>query len=103
MKTYTRSIFAVLLTFCALLSTATGAFAITAEVAKKCRAFAIKAHPTARAGTKGVVAEAQRVFFSDCVAKDGNVDEPAGEKSKGADGKDAPAGEKPKGGAAGGK
>ena len=84
MKTDTRPtlIFAGLLTLCALVSAATGASAITAEVAKKCRALAIKAHPTARAGTKGGFEEAQRAFFNDCVAKDGKVDAPAGEKSK---------------------
>ena len=82
MKTLTRSVFAVLFTLCALLSSTMGAFAITAEVAKKCRALAIKAHPTARAGTKGGIEEAQRSFFKDCIAKDGNVDDAPGEKAK---------------------
>ena len=86
MKTRTRWIFAVLVTLCALLSSAPGASAITAELAKKCRALAIKAHPTARAGTKGGSEGAQRTFYNDCVAKDGNVDESAGEKPKGGTG-----------------
>ena len=49
---------------------------ISAELAKKCRALAIKAHPTERAGT-GAYAQAQRDYFQDCIAKGGNMpDEP---------------------------
>jgi hypothetical protein len=36
-----------------------------AELAKTCRALAIKVHPTQRAGSK----TAQRDYFQDCVAK----------------------------------
>jgi len=49
---------------------------ISAEVAKKCRALAIKAHPTKPAGSKnGAYARAQRDYFQDCVAKGGNMPE----------------------------
>jgi hypothetical protein len=41
---------------------------ISAELAKKCRALAIKAHPTERAGSRPY-AQAQRDYFQDCVAK----------------------------------
>ena len=47
---------------------------ISAELAKKCRALAIKAHPTERAGSRaGAYAQAQRDYFQDCIAKGGNI------------------------------
>jgi hypothetical protein len=52
------------------------AIPISAELAKTCRALAIKAHPTERAG-RGVYAQAQRDYFQDCIAKGGIMpDEP---------------------------
>jgi hypothetical protein len=49
---------------------------ISAELAKKCRALAIKAHPTKPAGSKnGAYAQAQRDYFQDCIAKGGNMPE----------------------------
>ena len=45
----------------------------TAEVAKKCRALAVKAHPTQPAGSKGGAEQAQRDYFRDCIAKGGNM------------------------------
>ena len=45
---------------------------ISAELAKKCRSLAIKAHPTERAGSKAY-AQAQRDYFQDCIAKGGNM------------------------------
>lgn len=49
--------------------------AISAELAKKCRALAIKTHPTPTPGSKATGAEkAQRDFFQSCIAK--------GEKAK---------------------
>ena len=47
---------------------------ISADLAKKCRALAIKAHPTERAGTIPY-AQAQRDYFQNCVAKGGNMPE----------------------------
>jgi hypothetical protein len=47
---------------------------ISAELAKKCRALATKAHPTERAGTTPY-AQAQREYFQDCIAKRGNMPE----------------------------
>jgi len=47
---------------------------ISAELAKKCRALAIKTHPTKPAGSKdGAYAQAQRDYFQDCIAKGGNM------------------------------
>jgi hypothetical protein len=43
---------------------------ISAELAKKCRSLAIKAHP--KAGSKAY-AQAQRDYFQDCIAKGGNM------------------------------
>ena len=64
----------VLLVLAALLSTQAPAEAITAELAKKCRAMAVKEHPTPRPGTKTGGQKAQNDFFRDCVAKDGKMD-----------------------------
>jgi hypothetical protein len=41
----------------------------SAELAKTCRALAIKAHPTQRAGSGAGSAQAQRDYFQECVAK----------------------------------
>jgi hypothetical protein len=49
------------------------AFAVSAELAKKCREMAIKAHPTALAGAKTGSAKAQREFYQNCIAKDGKI------------------------------
>lgn len=49
------------------------ASAITAELAKKCRALAIKAHPWKRPGEKGGTAQVQRDYFSECLAKGGDM------------------------------
>jgi len=49
---------------------------ISAELAKKCRALAIKAHPNKPAGR--AYAQAQRDYFQDCIAKGGKCrSEPA--------------------------
>jgi hypothetical protein len=48
--------------------------AITADLAKKCRELAIKAHPYKLPGVKGPgSAEPQRDYFNTCVAKGGNM------------------------------
>ena len=47
---------------------------VTAELAKKCREMAVKAHPTQLAGTSPYAA-AQREYFRECVAKGGNMEE----------------------------
>lgn len=55
-----------------LLLSVSPSFAITAELAKKCRALAIAAHPTQLAGASAYAA-AQRDFFNQCVAKNGDM------------------------------
>jgi hypothetical protein len=57
-----------------ILSAASPAAAISVELAKKCRGMAIKAHPPAQAGTSPYAA-AERDFFRDCVAKNGDMPE----------------------------
>jgi hypothetical protein len=47
--------------------------AIDAELAKKCRAMAIKAYPPQPAGSKSRHAEAERAYFRNCVARGGNM------------------------------
>jgi hypothetical protein len=56
------------------------ASAITAELAKKCRSLALKAYPYKLVGQPGPGnAQAQRSYFSQCVAKQGNMPaEPTG-------------------------
>jgi len=49
------------------------ALALTAELAKKCRALAIRAHPTRPAGGKSSAEQAQRDYFRACVSKNGNM------------------------------
>jgi hypothetical protein len=58
---------------------ATGASAITAEVAKKCEVLTSKAFPPRQAGNPAAgsakgTAQVQRSYFNDCVAKGGKVD-----------------------------
>ena len=46
--------------------------AITADLAKKCRDMAIQAHPPDLAGTRPY-AQAERDYFSQCVSKNGQM------------------------------
>jgi len=46
---------------------------ISAELAKTCRALAIKAHPTQPARSRTASGQAQRDYFKECVAKSGNM------------------------------
>jgi hypothetical protein len=45
---------------------------ITADLANKCRAMMLQAHPTEVFGSKGVAA-AQRTYFQDCVRRKGDT------------------------------
>jgi hypothetical protein len=47
---------------------------ITAELAKKCRALAIKAHPTQQPGSRYGSGQAQREYYQECIAKGGNME-----------------------------
>jgi hypothetical protein len=47
--------------------------AITADLANKCRNMAIKAHPWVPPGTRSTYAQAERDFFRECVAKNGQM------------------------------
>ena len=51
-----------------ILSAASPAIAISADLAKKCRELAVKSHPPAPAGTTPY-AQAERDFFRDCISK----------------------------------
>jgi len=53
-------------------STANPAQAISAELAKRCREMAVRAHPPQPAGTTAYAA-AERTYFRECVARDGNM------------------------------
>lgn len=65
----------VVLALAVYLPTTGRSSAISADLANKCRAMAIKAHPTPLAGSKASGAEkAQRDYFQTCVAKGGKMD-----------------------------
>jgi hypothetical protein len=68
----------VVLVCIALSTSATGASAVTAEVAKNCEALTIKAHPPSvpgnpAAGSAKGNAPAEQKYYSDCVAHGGNI------------------------------
>jgi hypothetical protein len=47
---------------------------ISAELAKKCRALAIQAHPTQQPGSRYGSGQAQREYYRECIAKDGKME-----------------------------
>ena len=49
-------------------------YAISVDLAKKCREMAVKAHPPMPAGSRSGYAAAERNFFRKCVAQNGNMD-----------------------------
>lgn len=54
------------------------ASAITAELAKQCRAMSMKAYPPARVGTKTGNAKSGLVYYRACIANNGTMpDTPA--------------------------
>jgi hypothetical protein len=53
------------------------ALSITVELAKKCRAMAIKAYPTTPAGTLKGSAAGQREFYQRCIDRNGDIEVPA--------------------------
>ena len=61
-------------TLLVLVSAGQPASAITADLAKKCRAMAFKEHPPVRAGSKPGAAKAQQQYYRACVAKDGKME-----------------------------
>ena len=70
-----KNSFVVGLALAAYLPTTYPSSAISADLAKKCRAMAVKAHPSPLAGSKANGAEkAQRDYFQACVAKGGEMD-----------------------------
>jgi hypothetical protein len=64
----------VVMTLVAFFAAIDPAPAITEAVARKCRELAVKAYPRQPPGSKNKgYAQAERNYFRDCVAKDGNV------------------------------
>lgn len=64
--------------FAAIAAAAEPASALDAALAKRCREMAIAAYPTQPAGSATGHAKAQRDLFNECVAKEGNIEPPAG-------------------------
>lgn len=62
-----------------ILSPVPSVAAISADLARKCREMAIKAHPPKPAGTKAY-AQAERDFFRECISKNGEMQENGSEK-----------------------
>ena len=57
----------------AMGATARPALAISVELATKCRDMALKAHPYKLPGQGPGTAAAERTYYSDCLAKGGNM------------------------------
>jgi hypothetical protein len=57
----------------AALCAASPAFAISADLANKCREMAIKAHPPPVPPGGKAYAQAERDFFNECIAKNGQM------------------------------
>jgi hypothetical protein len=70
----------VLMAQAIVVSAATPAAALTAELANKCRAMAIKAHPPPFPLGNKAYAQAQRDYFRECVSKNGEM--PSGSPAK---------------------
>jgi len=58
-----------------ILSAGSPAAAITADLAKKCREMAVKAHPPPKPPGNKAYAQAERDFFSECVSKNGQMED----------------------------
>jgi hypothetical protein len=54
----------------------TEAFAISAELAKKCRELTLRLYRPQRAGSRTGTAEAERNYFQNCVVHNGDVEAP---------------------------
>ena len=65
----------ILIIACALPASKKPAPALTAELAKQCRSLALKARPQRRAGIANGSAQAQRDYYHECIAKEGNMEE----------------------------
>lgn len=66
--------FRLLLTCVFLTCTAGAAMAVSADLAKRCRAMTIKAYPPVVAGSKKGDAQEERNYFSTCISKNGRMD-----------------------------
>jgi len=58
-----------------ILSAGSPAAAITADLAKKCREMAVKAHPPPKPAGNRAYAQAERDFFRECVSKNGQMED----------------------------
>ena len=72
MRNTASALSALFVTVQILLLSASPTPAISVDLAKKCRDMAIKAHPRAMPGKPN--AEAERDFFRQCVAKNGQIE-----------------------------
>jgi len=70
MRTHLISVAAVMSALATVFCTTLPALAITRELAIKCRAMAIKAHPPSPAGSSPY-AQAERQYYEECISKNG--------------------------------
>jgi hypothetical protein len=70
----TSSIAAIVFVYAVVLAAPSPAAAVTADLAKRCREMAVKAHPPKAPGSKPY-AQAEREYFRECVANKGNMPE----------------------------
>lgn len=64
-----------------ILAAVSPAAAISADLAKKCRDMALKAYPPPTPPGNKAYAQAERDFFGDCVAKNGQMQDSAPPKA----------------------
>ena len=74
MGSFATAVAMILMAQAIVVSAATPAAAITAELANKCRAMAIKAHPPPFPLGNRAYAQAQRDYFRECVSKNGEME-----------------------------
>ncbi len=71
----------ILLAQIVVLSATSPAAAISADLAKKCREMAIKAHPPPHPPGTKAYAQAERDFFRECVSKNGQMQDTGAPKA----------------------
>lgn len=71
----------IALTFATAVSVSAHA-GISGDLAKKCRALMVKAHPSILFGRTGTAA-AQRAYFAECVRREGNMQDTGQDNSPG--------------------
>jgi hypothetical protein len=75
MRDFTMARWLTLFSMMTVLSAPVPAFAVSADLAKKCRAMAIKTYPSARIGSKTGNSKAQFTYYRTCLDNNGTMPE----------------------------